>query len=57
VQNIRKAFDVVTIRRINLSIKHLIHVPSDKAFNKKKTITQTIAEEIIMQLKRMGKFG
>src|SRR3989339_2055474 len=40
--------DVSPIRRVNLSLKHLVHGASDKAFNKKKTIAQTLTEEIIM---------
>jgi len=49
-----QAVDVSPIRRVNLSIKHLIHGSSDKAFNKKKTITQTLAEEIIMAADKNG---
>jgi small subunit ribosomal protein S7 len=49
-----QAIDVSPIRRVNLSLKHLIHGSSDKAFNKKKTITQTLAEEIIMAADKNG---
>ncbi len=49
-----QAVDVSPIRRVNLSIKHLVHGASDKAFNKKKTITQTLAEEIIMAAEKNG---
>jgi small subunit ribosomal protein S7 len=49
-----QAIDVSPIRRVNLSLKHLIHGASDKAFNKKKTITQTLAEEIIMAADKNG---
>ncbi|MEK6757971.1 MAG: 30S ribosomal protein S7, partial [Nanoarchaeota archaeon] len=43
-----QAVDVSPMRRVNLALKHLIHGASDKAFNKKKTITQGLAEEIIL---------
>ena len=49
-----QAIDVSPIRRVNLSLKHLIHGSSDKAFNKKKTITQALAEEIIMAADKNG---
>jgi len=43
-----QAVDVAPIRRVNLALKYIIHGASDKAFNKKKTITQSIADEIMM---------
>ncbi|MFQ5531476.1 MAG: 30S ribosomal protein S7 [Candidatus Nanoarchaeia archaeon] len=43
-----QAVDVSPLRRVNLALKHLIHGASDKAFNKKKTITQGLAEEITL---------
>ncbi len=49
-----QAVDVSPIRRVNLSLKHLVHGAGDKAFNKKKTITQTLAEEIIMAADKNG---
>ena len=49
-----QAVDVSPIRRVNLSLKHLVHGASDKAFNKKKTIAQTLAEEIIMSAEKNG---
>ena len=49
-----QAVDVAPIRRVNLSLKYIIHGASDKAFNKKKTITQCIAEEIIMAADKNG---
>ena len=49
-----QAVDVAPVRRVNLALKHLVHGASDKAFNKKKTITQTIAEEIIMAADKNG---
>ena len=49
-----QAVDVAPIRRVNLSLKHLIHGAGDKAFNKKKTITQCLAEEIVMAAENNG---
>lgn len=43
-----QAVDVSPLRRVNLSIKHLIHGASDKAFGKKKTIVDGLVEEIIL---------
>ncbi|MFH1801412.1 MAG: 30S ribosomal protein S7 [archaeon] len=43
-----QAVDVSPMRRVGLALKWLVHGASDKAFNKKKTIVQGIAEEIIM---------
>lgn len=49
-----QAIDVSPIRRVNLSLKYIIHGASDKAFNKKKTITQCLAEEIMMAAEKNG---
>jgi len=49
-----QAVDVSPLRRVNLAIKHIIHGASDKAFNKKKTISQTLAEEIILAADESG---
>ena len=49
-----QAVDVAPVRRVNLALKHLVHGASDKAFNKKKTIAQTLAEEIIMAADKNG---
>ena len=49
-----QAVDVAPVRRVNLALKHLVHGASDKAFNKKKTITQAIAEEIMMAADKNG---
>ena len=43
-----QAVDVAPIRRVNLALKNLIHGASDKAFGKKKNITQALAEEIVL---------
>jgi small subunit ribosomal protein S7 len=49
-----QAIDVSPIRRVNLSLKYIIHGAGDKAFNKKKTITQALAEEIMMAADNNG---
>jgi small subunit ribosomal protein S7 len=43
-----QAVDVSPLRRVNLALRWIAHGASDKAFNKKKTISQAIAEEIIL---------
>jgi small subunit ribosomal protein S7 len=43
-----QAVDVSPIRRVNLALKHLVHGASEKAFGKKKNLTQTLAEEIML---------
>jgi len=47
-----QAVDVSPMRRVNLALRHIIHGASDKAFNKKKTISQGLAEEIIMAFEK-----
>ena len=49
-----QAVDVAPLRRVNLALKYLIHGSSDKAFNKKKTITQALTDEIIMTYEENG---
>jgi len=49
-----QAVDVSPLRRVNLAIKHLVHGASDKAFGKKKTIAQALAEEIILASENNG---
>jgi len=43
-----QAVDVSPLRRVNLALRWITQGASDKAFNKKKTITQALAEEIIL---------
>lgn len=43
-----QAVDVSPLRRVNLVLKYFAHGASDKAFNKKKTFAQGLADEIIM---------
>lgn len=49
-----QAVDVSPLRRINLSLRWMVHGASDKAFNKKKTIAQGLADEIIMASQNNG---
>lgn len=41
-----QAVDVSPMRRLNLALRNIVHGAGDKAFNKKKTIAQALAEEI-----------
>jgi len=43
-----QAVDVSPMRRVNLALRNIVHGASDRAFNKKKNITQGLAEEIIL---------
>ncbi len=53
-----QAVDVSPLRRVNIALKHIIHGASDKAFNKKKNITQSLAEEILLASENNGEsFG
>ena len=49
-----QAVDVSPLRRVNLSLRWICHGASDKAFNKKKTLAQGLAEEIIMASQENG---
>jgi small subunit ribosomal protein S7 len=49
-----QAVDVSPLRRINLSLRWIIHGASDKAFNKKKTFSQGLADEIILASEQNG---
>lgn len=49
-----QAVDVAPLRRVNLVLRWIVHGASDKAFNKKKTMTEAIAEEIIMASENNG---
>ena len=42
-----QAVDCSPLRRLNLALRHLVHGAYDKSFNKKKTIAEALAEEII----------
>jgi len=43
-----QAVDASPLRRVNLALRWIIQGASDKAFNKKKSIAQAIADEIIL---------
>jgi small subunit ribosomal protein S7 len=49
-----QAVDISPLRRVNLALRNIIHGASDKAFNKKKTIAQGLADEIILTSERNG---
>ncbi len=49
-----QAVDVSPLRRVNLTLKHIVHGASDKSFNKKKTLAQGLAEEIILASEGSG---
>jgi small subunit ribosomal protein S7 len=49
-----QAVDVAPIRRVNLALRNIVHGASDKAFNKKKTIVQSLAEEIVLASENSG---
>lgn len=49
-----QAVDVSPLRRVNLALRNLVHGASDRAFNKKKTISQGLAEEIILASEENG---
>ena len=49
-----QAVDVSPLRRVNVALRHIVHGASDKAFNKKKNITQGLAEEIILTFENNG---
>jgi len=49
-----QAVDVSPIRRVNLALKSMVHGASDKAFGKKKKLSQTLAEEIILAYEENG---
>ncbi|MBS3086527.1 30S ribosomal protein S7 [Candidatus Pacearchaeota archaeon] len=43
-----QAVDVSPLRRVSLALKHIVHGASEKAFGKKKNVSQTLAEEIML---------
>ena len=49
-----QAVDVSPLRRVNIALRHIIHGASDRAFNKKKNITQGLVEEIILTSENNG---
>ncbi|MEK6827457.1 MAG: 30S ribosomal protein S7 [Nanoarchaeota archaeon] len=49
-----QAVDVSPIRRINLTLRWFVQGASDKAFNKKKNLTEGLAEELILASESNG---
>ena len=49
-----QAVDVSPLRRVNLALKNIMHGASDKAFGKRKKLSQTIAEEIVLTYEGNG---
>jgi small subunit ribosomal protein S7 len=49
-----QAVDVSPLRRVNIALRNIVHGASDKAFNKKKTIAQGMADEIILASENNG---
>jgi len=49
-----QAVDCAPLRRVNLALRNICHGSSDKAFGKKKTITQALAEEIMLASENNG---
>ena len=49
-----QAVDVSPLRRINLVLRWIVHGASDKAFNKKKTLVESLAEEIVLASEANG---
>jgi len=49
-----QAVDISPLRRVNITLKNMIHAASDKAFNKKKTIAEALAEEILLTYDENG---
>lgn len=43
-----QAVDMSPLRRVSVALRNILHGAADKAFNKKKKIYQTLAEEIIL---------
>lgn len=49
-----QAVDVSPLRRVNIALRNIIHGASDRAFNKKKNITEGLAEEILLAYENKG---
>ena len=49
-----QAVDVSPLRRLNLALKWMCHSASDKAFKKKKSLAQGLAEEIVLTAEENG---
>ena len=49
-----QAVDVSPMRRLNLVLRYFVHGSYDKAFNKKVTIAEALAKEIMLAAERSG---
>ncbi len=49
-----QAVDVSPLRRINLVLRWIVHGASDKAFGKKKTVAEALADEIMLAADSSG---
>lgn len=49
-----QAVDVSPLRRVNIALRHIVHGASTMAFNKKKNITQGLADEIMLTSENNG---
>jgi small subunit ribosomal protein S7 len=49
-----QAVDVSPLRRVNLALRWIVQGASDKAFNKKKNITEALADEIVLAYENNG---
>jgi small subunit ribosomal protein S7 len=49
-----QAVDISPIRRVNLALRWIIHGASDKAFGKKKTLAEALADEIVLASENKG---
>jgi small subunit ribosomal protein S7 len=49
-----QAVDISPLRRVNLALRWLVHGASDKAFGKKKTLAEALAEEIMLASENKG---
>lgn len=49
-----QAVDVSPLRRVNLALRNIVHGAGDKAFGKKKTLPQALAEEIVLAYEKNG---
>jgi small subunit ribosomal protein S7 len=49
-----QAIDVAPIRRVNLALRWFMQGASDKSFNKKKTLAEALAEELILAYEGSG---
>jgi len=49
-----QAVDVSPLRRVNVALRNIVHGASDRAFGKKKSITQGLTEEIMLAAENNG---